>query len=122
MKVLVVYASRHGSTAGTAERIAARISDAGLGAEAQPVAAVRDLGPYEATVFAKRYRRELQAKRVWLFSSGPLGNDAVDPDGEDILKSRGCDAIDAWADGIVAGLKPSGGPTAGVRAGWLSHA
>ena len=103
MKVLVAYASRHGSTAGIAERIAARITEDGIEAEARPVAEVDDVGQYEAvvlgsaaymvhwlreaTAFAKRHRRELQARRVWLFSSGPLGNDTVDKDGEDVLKS-----------------------------------
>lgn len=103
MKVLVAYASRHGSTAGIAERVAERIREDGLDAEALPVSDVQDVGQYEAvvlgsaaymvhwlkeaTAFAKRHRRDLQDKRVWLFSSGPLGNDAVDEDGEDILKS-----------------------------------
>ena len=187
MKVLVAYTSRHGSTAGIAERIAARINEGGLEAEARPVAEVQDVDPYEAvvlgsaaymvhwlkeaTTFARRHRRELQAKRVWLFSSGPLGNDAVDRDGGDILKSgrpkefaelqellqpsgdqvffgawdpdsppvgiaerlirlapaskdalpagdfRDWDAIDAWADGVVADLKTSGGPAAGIQGG-----
>ncbi|MDT0194060.1 flavodoxin domain-containing protein [Arthrobacter sp. AB6] len=103
MKVLVAYASRHGSTAGIAERIAARITEDGIEAEARPVAEVDDVGQYEAvvlgsaaylvhwlkeaTTFAKRHRRELQDKKVWLFSSGPLGNETVDKDGEDILNS-----------------------------------
>jgi len=101
MKVLVAYASRHGATAGIAERIAARITADGLPAEAKPVTAVDDVRQYhavvlgsaaylvhwlkEATVFAKRHRQELQGKKVWLFSSGPLGNDTVDKDGGDVL-------------------------------------
>jgi menaquinone-dependent protoporphyrinogen IX oxidase len=78
MKVLVAYASRHGSTAGIAERIAARLSEGGLQAEARPVAEVHAL---------------------------PAGD------------FRDWEAIDAWADEIVAGLKSSGGPAAGVQAG-----
>jgi menaquinone-dependent protoporphyrinogen oxidase len=50
MKVLVDYASRHGSTAGIAERIAAGLREAGLSAEARPVADVDDVGSYEAVV------------------------------------------------------------------------
>ncbi|UEL27055.1 flavodoxin domain-containing protein [Pseudarthrobacter sp. L1SW] len=103
MKVLVAYASRHGSTTGIAGRIAARLREQGLEAEARPVAEVHDVGPYEAvvlgsaaymvhwlkeaTAFARRHRRELQDKKVWLFSSGPLGTEAVDKDGEDVLAS-----------------------------------
>ncbi|RKO24165.1 flavodoxin [Pseudarthrobacter phenanthrenivorans] len=103
MKVLVAYASRHGSTAGIAERIAARISENGHQAEARSVADVDDVGPYgavvlgsaaymvhwlkEATAFARRHHSELQDKRVWLFSSGPLGTDTVDKDGDDVLAS-----------------------------------
>lgn len=103
MKVLVAYASRHGATAGIAERIAARLHANGMQAEARPVAEIDDIGPYDAIVlgsaayivhwlkdaaaFARRHQRELQARRVWLFSSGPLGNDMVDKDGVDVLES-----------------------------------
>ncbi|WP_234005380.1 flavodoxin domain-containing protein [Arthrobacter sp. PGP41] len=87
MKVLVAYASRHGSTAGIAERIAARITEDGIEAEARPVAEVDDVGQYEAvvlgsaaylvhwlkeaTTFAKRHRRELQDKKSMAFQQRP---------------------------------------------------
>ena len=103
MKILVAYATRHGATAGIAERIASRLAADGIPAEAHPVAAVDDVGLYDAVVlggaaymghwlkdatsFAKRHQRELQARKVWLFSSGPLGNDVVDQDGGDVLHS-----------------------------------
>lgn len=77
MNVLVVCASRHGATAGIAERIAAALRATGLQAEARPVTEVRDLGPYDAvvlggaahmfhwlkdaTAFARRHRAELGA-------------------------------------------------------------
>lgn len=101
MNVLVAYATRHGATAGIAERIAATLQAEGHTAEARPVAEVRDLGPYdavvlggaaymfhwlkEATAFAKRHRAELVERPVWLFSSGPLGTDLVDKSGRDVL-------------------------------------
>lgn len=101
MNVLVAYATRHGSTAGIAERLAATLRAEGLSAEARPVAEVRDLAPYhavvlggaaymfhwlkEATRFAKRHRAELQQRPVWLFSSGPLGTELVDEQGNDVL-------------------------------------
>ena len=40
MSVLVAYASRHGSTQGIAERIAARLCADGIDAEARPAAGV----------------------------------------------------------------------------------
>ena len=101
VRVLVAYASRHGATAGIAERVAAGLRDAGVVAEARPVAQVGDVEAYdafvvgaaaymfhwlkEATRFVKRHRGVLSARPVWLFSSGPLGTDAVDEQGRDVL-------------------------------------
>lgn len=103
MTILVAYATRHGSTAAIAERIAATLRAAGLAAEARPVTEVRDVAPYDAviigsaaymyhwlkdaTAFAKRHRAELRQRPVWLFSSGPLGTDLVDKEGNDILEA-----------------------------------
>lgn len=103
MEVLVAYASRHGATAGIAERIGSRIAEHGLGAECCEVDEVRDVGRYdayvigsaaymfhwlkEATSFAKKNREILGARPVWLFSSGPVGTDLVDEEGNDVLES-----------------------------------
>ena len=103
MRVLVAYATRHGATAGIAERVAAALTAAGLSAEARPVEAVKDVEPYDAVVlggaaymfhwlkpavtFCRRHRKELAARPVWLFSSGPLGTDLVDKDGKDVLET-----------------------------------
>jgi menaquinone-dependent protoporphyrinogen oxidase len=103
MTILVAYATRHGATAGIAERIAATLRAEGLPAEARPVTEVRDITPYdavviggaaymfhwlkEATAFAKRHRAELRQRPVWLFSSGPLGTDRVDQKGHDVLEA-----------------------------------
>ena len=103
MRVLVAYATRHGSTAGIAERIAETLRASGLTADAVPVKDVRALDPYDAvviggaaylfhwlkdaTAFTKRHRRELLRRPVWLFSSGPLGTDLVDDEGNDVLES-----------------------------------
>src|SRR5262245_22036675 len=94
MTVLVAYASKHGATAGTAEGIAGTLDDHEVKAEAKSVDTVDDLGPYEAVVlgsavyagswmkeavaFAERHAGELARKPVWLFSSGPLGDDVKD--------------------------------------------
>ncbi len=103
MRVLVAYASRHGSTKGIAERIGARLTAAGLQAETVPVKQVRDVRGYDAVVlgsalymfrwlgeassFAHRHRRELSQKPVWLFSSGPFGPDPIDEEGRDKLSA-----------------------------------
>lgn len=101
MNVLVAYASRHGSTTGIAERIAAGLREAGLTAEARSVDDVRDITTYDAFViggaaymfhwlkettgFVKRHRGVLAEHPVWLFSCGPLGTDLVDEKGQDIF-------------------------------------
>ncbi len=102
MTVLVAYASRHGATAGIAERIAEGLRATGLTVEARSVSDIRELASYdafvlggaaymfhwlkEATAFVKRHRAVLVERPVWLFSSGPLGTDLVDQDGRDILE------------------------------------
>lgn len=103
MTVLVAYATRHGATAGIAQRIAEGLQSAGLSAEARPAGEVDDLTPYDAVVlggaaymfhwlkeakgFARRHSAELALRPVWLFSSGPLGTDKVDKEGRDVLES-----------------------------------
>jgi menaquinone-dependent protoporphyrinogen oxidase len=114
MRVLVAYASRHGSTAEIAQRISAGLNAAGLSAEAVPVAEVTDVAAYdayvigsaaymfhwlrEATRFVKHHARVLADRPVWLFSSGPLGTDRIDEEGHDILEAtrpREFDELDA---------------------------
>ena len=97
MNILVAYATRHGSTVGIAERIAATLTEAGLPAEARPVGEIDSVDQYDAVIiggaaymyhwlkdatsFAKHHRKELRERPVWLFSSGPLGTDLVDKEG-----------------------------------------
>jgi len=103
MNILVAYASRHGATAGIAERIAAGLRSTGLHADVKPVTDVRDVSAYDAfviggaaymfhwlkdaTSFVKRHRATLTERPVWLFSSGPLGTDPVDQEGRDVLET-----------------------------------
>src|SRR6187399_1855706 len=98
MTVLVAYASKHGSTEGIAQAIADALVDHEVKAEAKRVDMVDDLGPYEAVVlgsavyagawmreavaFAERHAGELSRRPVWLFSSGPLGDDVKDHEGQ----------------------------------------
>jgi menaquinone-dependent protoporphyrinogen oxidase len=100
MRVLVVYASRHGATQGIAERIAATLGQRGIEAIIRPAREARDEAGYdayvigsaaymfhwlkEATEFVRRNRQLLASRPVWLFSSGPLGTDTTDAEGKDV--------------------------------------
>ena len=100
MKVLVVYASRHGATAGIAERIADTLTRHGLDTtirSADQAGDVAAFGAYvvggaaymthwlgEVTSFVRRNRRFLGHRPLWLFSSGPIGTELVDDKGRDV--------------------------------------
>jgi menaquinone-dependent protoporphyrinogen oxidase len=120
MNVLVAYATRHGSTGGIAERIAAGLREASLPAEARSVDEVRDIAPYDAFViggaaymfhwldgatrFVKKHRAVLAERPVWLFSSGPIGPDLVDKDGNDVLVTT---RPKEWPE-LIAMVRPRG--------------
>lgn len=92
MKVLVVVATRHGSTGLIGEAVRDEIAVTGITAHLSEPELVEDIGPYDAVVigsavyggrwlaparkFARRFERELLGKAVWLFSSGPTGDPA----------------------------------------------
>jgi menaquinone-dependent protoporphyrinogen oxidase len=101
-RVLVAHASRHGSTAEIADRIAERLAAAGLDAVAMDVDDVADDTVFDAyvvggaaymfhwlkpaTAFVRRNEELLARRPVWLFSSGPVGDETVDEDGNDVLE------------------------------------
>ena len=92
MKALIAYASKRGSTAEIAEAIAGKFRDEGLETDSMPVDEVVTLEGYDVVVigsavymgrwrgdakhFLRKHRKELENKRFWVFSSGPVG----DPD------------------------------------------
>jgi len=100
MRVLLVHASRYGSTQGIAERIAATLCRQGFETTVQPAKRADDPSAYDAVVigsaayyfhwmkdatkFVRRYRHVLANRPVWLFSSGPLGTDLTDAQGRDV--------------------------------------
>jgi menaquinone-dependent protoporphyrinogen oxidase len=93
--VLVAYASKRGSTAEIAEFVAGVLRDSGLSVDCTPADEVRSLEPYDAVVlgsavYAKHWRGdarhflrhlggELSRRPFWVFSSGPVGDPAKDP-------------------------------------------
>jgi len=93
-KVLVAYASKHGSTRGIADAIARRLTELGFAVDARSVDGDPDPVGYdalvlgsaiyvgswmkEATGFAEDHSDALRAMPVWLFSSGPLGVEVDD--------------------------------------------
>jgi menaquinone-dependent protoporphyrinogen oxidase len=92
MRVLVAYSSKHGATAEIADAIAAQLRADGLEADAVEAGAVRDLDGVDAVVlgsavymkrwqhgarrFLHRHAAALAAVPFWVFSSGPVGEDA----------------------------------------------
>ena len=96
LRVLVAYATKHGSTREIGEAIAAVLRDEGLGGEARPAADGRGLAGFGAVVlgsglysatwlrdanrFVRAHRAALDAVPVWLFSSGPLDRSAESAD------------------------------------------
>lgn len=105
MRVLVVYASKYGSTRGIAERIARTIEEAGHQAGAVPATHAGALDGYDAYVigsalymfswlkegkdFVLHNSERLAGKPVWLFSSGPIGTATVDAQGRDVREGAG---------------------------------
>lgn len=114
--VQVVYASRHGGTAGIAERIADVLRRQGADVVLVDAAAQPNPGGYDAYVigsgvyighwlneaieFLDRFQSTLATKPVWLFSSGPLPHSSKT--GEE-------------KDAVTQALGPEDGPGSGGR-------
>jgi menaquinone-dependent protoporphyrinogen oxidase len=110
-RVLVAYATKLGSTAEIAETIAHALRDNGHRALAVPARDVASLDDWDAVVlgsavyaahwqrdarrFVDRFREELRARPLWLFSGGPLDrrlariDQPITPDGASITDGLG---------------------------------
>jgi menaquinone-dependent protoporphyrinogen oxidase len=91
-RVLVICASKGGSTREIGDAIALTLREEGLDTDVRLTAEVVDLAPYRAVIvgsavymmrwrsaavrFLKKHRRELAERDVWLFQSGPLDRSA----------------------------------------------
>jgi menaquinone-dependent protoporphyrinogen oxidase len=109
MKVLVAFASKHGSTKGIAQFIGEKLRQHGLDVDILDVTQVQNPGAYNAFVigsalymghwmkeakqFLDRNKAILSTRPIWLFSSGPTGKERKD--------SRGRDLLDASVSGPV---------------------
>ena len=116
MRVQVVYASRHGGTAGIAERIAEILRSEGAdvavadaadrpdpsGFDAYVIGSGVQIGSWhkEGTEFLERNQATLATRPVWLFSSGPL---------------LGSSKMTEGSDRLTLALGPEDGPGSGGR-------
>ncbi len=89
-RVLVAYATRHGSTHRIATTVCGILRDAGIDADCRSAAEVESLAPYGAVILGsamymdtwqqdavrllRRHQRDLAARPLWLFSGGPLSD------------------------------------------------
>ena len=103
MKVLVAYASRRGSTAGIAERIAETLERHGLDVAFREIAHVEAPDGFDAFVlgssaymghwekdaaeFVRDHAATIGARPTWLFSAGPIGTDLEDKQGRSVLEA-----------------------------------
>ena len=115
--VLIVHASRHGATAGIAERIGDVLANRGLTVFVAPATAMSDPATYDAivvggavyagswvkegTAYLDRYAPILARRPTWLFSSGPLKGSTKEPS--------------APVDEVERALGPLTGPGSGGR-------
>lgn len=95
MKLLIAVSSKHGSTREIAGAIAETIREAGIVVELADAQLVESVAPYDAAIvgsalylgrwmgpardLVNRSADALRTRPVWLFSSGPMGRDIVDP-------------------------------------------
>lgn len=110
MHVLVAVASKHGATQEIADAIGAGLHTRGIEATVAPIADVESLAGVDAVVLGsavyagrwmgearhavKKLSDELRERPVWLFSSGPTGDDDTEQtkdafDGTDLVEKTG---------------------------------
>lgn len=117
-RVLVAFASKHGSTRGIAHAVGGALYSCGAQVRVLPAALVTSVADYDAVVlgsaiyhdhwlwegrrFLCRLNGQLRDRPLWLFSSGPIGGT---PD-DDLIVDRVCGLATAIPRGLV---RPLGG-------------
>jgi menaquinone-dependent protoporphyrinogen oxidase len=97
-RVLVTYASKYGATAEIAKKIAEVLNQGGLATDVLSVEQVTDVKPYQAVIlgtavyigrwrksairFLKHHDEKLAERKVWIFASGPTGDEKIAHDAE----------------------------------------
>lgn len=124
MKILVTYASKHGSTREIAGTIADELRTPGLDVEVIAAGEVGDVACYDAVImgsaiyagnwlpdaktFAQVYSQDLARIPVWVFSSGPLGKDDLQPHSNPDMLARPVGELKVREHRIFAGkLEPN---------------
>ena len=95
MKMLIAVSSKHGSTRDIGGSIAETIRETGIEVSVADAEDVESVAPYDAVIIGSalfmgrwmaparalvtRSADLLRTRPVWLFSSGPMGRDIVDP-------------------------------------------
>ncbi len=95
MKMLIAVSSKHGSTKEIAEAIGTTVREAGIEVDVVDAQQVESVEPYDAVIVGSAVHLgrwmgpardlvngsadALRTRPVWLFSSGPLRLDIVDP-------------------------------------------
>lgn len=122
-RVLVVAASRHGSTIQIGLLIAGVLREGGCSVDFRESGGVRDFGGYDAVVvgsavyfgrwlpaaeeFVSDLVDKLQSMKVWVFESGPVGDPALPPgatdEGSGIAQNLGAHTIKPFAGRLNRG-------------------
>lgn len=118
MNVLVAFATRHGATREIAQRIASVLEQNGLQVALRPVETVDDACVERAdafvlgaaaytghwlaamTNFVRRHAGVLTNRPVYLFSSGPIGDDRYDDKGRDVVELSRPDEFDEFDESL----------------------
>lgn len=95
MKLLIAVSSKHGSTKEIASSIGEIVRETGIEVDVVDARNVESVAPYDAVIVGSAIHwgrwmgpardlvtgsaDALRTRPVWLFSSGPLGRDIVDP-------------------------------------------
>jgi len=116
-KVLVAFASKHGSTRGIAHAVGGALHSCGCEVRVLPAGLVRSVLEYDAVLVGsaiyhdqwlwdarrllRRVRGELSDRPIWLFSSGPIGGTP----GGDALVATGCGGGTAVPSTLLPSLR-----------------